>query len=172
MHKRVFFLLVFVSVAIFADDLPHGYRSIQLGMNLESVKSALKSDFLFGYRGERDVSLLPTENRVLIETTGSNWIDESWFQFYKNQLYIIIVNFNTEKLDHYSIFTRLVQKYGEPDVVSPEKIQWEDSTVIVSLEQPLSLKYIDKPVFNALRDAVTVEKATEERVREKLLEAL
>ena len=53
--------------------LPQGYRSIKLGMSVEETKKALKADSLFGYRGERDVSLLPGENRMLIETSSDGY---------------------------------------------------------------------------------------------------
>jgi len=69
--------------------LPAEYRSIRLGMGIDAVKEALKQDAVFGYRGERDVSLLPTENRSLIESAGSYFISRSWFQFYKDNLYTV-----------------------------------------------------------------------------------
>ena len=53
------------------SSLPGGYSKISLGMSVDEVKDALKSDSQFGYRGERDVSLLPGENRTLIETDTS-----------------------------------------------------------------------------------------------------
>ena len=65
------------------EALPKGYRSIVLGMDFEAVKDALKKDGLFGYRGERDVSLLPGENRVLIETSSTGYLARCWFQFYE-----------------------------------------------------------------------------------------
>ena len=69
--------------------LPAEYRSIRLGMGIDAVKEALKQDAVFGYRGERDVSLLPTENRSLIESAGSYFISRSWFQFYKDNLSLL-----------------------------------------------------------------------------------
>ena len=37
-------------------------------MTVDEVKAALKKNPQFGYRGDRDFSLLPGTNRVLIET--------------------------------------------------------------------------------------------------------
>ena len=81
--------------------LPTEYRSIRLGMDIDAVKEALKQDAVFGYRGERDVSLLPTENRSLIESAGSYFISRSWFQFYKDNLYTMIFKLNTDTVDYY-----------------------------------------------------------------------
>ena len=51
-------------------SVPNAYRTLSLGMDIDSVKNELLADPLYGYRGERDVSLLPGENRSLIETAG------------------------------------------------------------------------------------------------------
>lgn len=58
-------------------SLPSSYREISLGMAMDAVKEQLLADGLFGYRGERDVSLLPTMNRSLIETVGPSFIKRS-----------------------------------------------------------------------------------------------
>ncbi|MDR1748368.1 MAG: hypothetical protein LBR47_04845, partial [Spirochaetaceae bacterium] len=62
--------------------LPESWQGISLGMSVDEVKQALLSNSLFGYRGERDVSLLPGEERILIETAGFSFVSRSWFQFY------------------------------------------------------------------------------------------
>ena len=80
--------------------LPAEYRSVKLGMHIDAVKEALKADAVFRYRGERDVSLLPTENRSLIESAGSYFISRSWFQFYKDNLYTMIFKLNTDTVDY------------------------------------------------------------------------
>ncbi len=38
---------------------PRGFRSIELGMELEQVKELLIEDPLFDYRGDPDISFLP-----------------------------------------------------------------------------------------------------------------
>ena len=65
--KNLFFALSFFSVSIlFAQNIPNGYGGVNLGMTVEQTKKALKDNSDFGYRGDRDVSLLPGENRILI----------------------------------------------------------------------------------------------------------
>lgn len=152
--------------------LPQGYRSIKLGMSVEETKQALKADSLFGYRGERDVSLLPGENRKLIETSSDGYLERCWFQFYEDKLYTIILNFNPEKMDFYSIFNRLLAKYGEPENLSPEIVRWQDEQVLLSLERPISVKYIDRKTFDKLTDMSTVEQTVFENIRDGILEAL
>ncbi|MBQ6567976.1 MAG: hypothetical protein IJL80_13090, partial [Treponema sp.] len=50
---------------------PSSFGNVSIGMDIESVKKALLADRRFGYRGERDVSLLAGENNKLIETDAA-----------------------------------------------------------------------------------------------------
>ena len=49
-----------------AEELPHGYKNIMLGMSLEETKDNLVKDPDFGYHGDRDVSLIPGSSKTLI----------------------------------------------------------------------------------------------------------
>lgn len=164
----------FLAATIFA--LPSGYHDINLGMDVDSVKKALKDDIDFGYRGERDVSLSPGTDQVLIETdgvfAGFSFLSRCYFQFDDGKLSTITINMNRDKIDHYSIYKKLCEKYGEPDSVTPEKIQWQDDNVIFSLERPLSLKYIDKKVFEKKLKGSMIQKSTAEQARDEFLEKL
>ena len=100
MLKKFLLLLILSSFSFFtfSKDLPKGYKSIQLGMNLEETKEELLKDIDFGYHGDRDVSLLPNQNKVLIQTDseyghGSNFLTNCYFQFSDDYLYIITINF-------------------------------------------------------------------------------
>ena len=54
---------------------------------------------------------------------------------------------NTEVIDHYSIFTQFVQKYGQPSYLDPSVAVWETDDIRVAIERPLTVKYIDRVVF-------------------------
>lgn len=150
--------------------LPTEYRSIRLGMDIDAVKEALKQDAVFGYRGERDVSLLPTENRSLIESAGSYFISRSWFQFYKDNLYTMIFKLNTDTVDYYSIYSKFCEKYGEPASINPQRAVWEDEHTRIVIERPLIVKYIDLTVFNELISQSTTEKAAAETNRQNFID--
>ena len=150
--------------------LPAEYRSIKLGMGIDEVKETLKQDAVFGYRGDRDVSLLPTENRSLIESAGSYFISRSWFQFYKDNLYTMIFKLNTDTVDYYSVYSKFCEKYGEPDSINPQRAVWEDEHTRVVIERPLIVKYIDLTVFNELISQSTTEKAAAETNRQNFID--
>lgn len=190
MKRFLFSVLVWcLAVPFFAADpvaaragtvaLPDGIGGIALGMSLDEVKAALKKNYEFGYRGDRDVSFSPRSGReqMLIETDGRlasfSYFERCWFQFdEKNKLYIITVNLNQEKIDHYSIFKTLCEKYGKPDQLSPRKSQWSDENVLMSVERPLSLKYIDAKTFNERQEAANVQKTIGEQNRDAFLGGL
>lgn len=152
--------------------LPGGYGSVVLGMSVDAAKDALMADPAYGYRGDRDVSMLPGEDRILISTEGVLFFNECWFQFDDDRLYIITLNLNKEKVDYYSIFKSLCDKYGEPDSLSPKKSEWRDGSVIMSLERPLTLKYTDEGIFQELQEGSNVELTKEEETRQSFLESL
>jgi hypothetical protein len=154
--------------------LPRGYAGISLGMTQEEVSAALKNNIAFGYRGERDVSLLPATRQTIIETPGGagSFFARSWFQFYEDKLYIITINLNPAKADHYSTFTSLLGKYGEPVSITPDKSVWQNAEVIMSLEKPLTLKYVDAEVFARLAEDSAAQQTVEEQLYKDFLEGL
>ena len=152
--------------------LPNGYLNIRLGMTFESTKSALLLYPVFGFRGDRDVSILPGFDRLLIETVGDGYLDRCWFQFYENKLYTISININTKQMDYYSVFKTLCQKYGSPKSFSPDKAVWEDENVIMSLEKPLCIKYSDVKILNEIENRSFIEESTAEKLRQDFLDSL
>lgn len=154
------------------QELPRGFGDVVLGLSVDDAKNALLAEPLFGYRGDRDVSLLPGENRTLISTAGRFFFGDCWFQFDNDFLYIITINLNREQIDYFSIFSTLSQKYGDPDSITPQKAEWKNDSVIMSLEKPLTLKYTDRTVFDALQDSSNVQLSAEEYSRNSFLERL
>lgn len=152
-----------------SGGIPGTYRSVSLGMSLEEAKKALLADHIFGYRGDRDVSLLPTMNRTLIETVGDSFIRRAWFQFHEEALYIMTFNMDPGLVDYYSIYKSLVGKYGEPSALDPRKAMWEDGKVTLSLERPLTVKYMDAEVFASLLGETGADKAAYDLLRENFV---
>jgi hypothetical protein len=129
---------------------PRQYRELSLGMGLEDLKGALQKDRLFNYRGDRDVSFLPVKEETLVETTGLSFVRRAFFQLKERRVFIMAFTMDTRFIDHYSVFTAMVKKYGEPQSLSPAESVWESEETRVSIERPLTVKYIDKTVFNGI----------------------
>ncbi|MBQ6567039.1 MAG: hypothetical protein IJL80_08270, partial [Treponema sp.] len=95
-----------------------------------------------------------------------------WFQFVDDKLYVMSINLNQEKLDHYSVFSSLCEKYGAPTTLNPEKAEWVSDSMIVDLERPLCLKYTDKAVFDRIQAESGVEETVAEQNREQFLQGI
>ena len=133
-------------------NLPSGFRSIHLGMGVDDIKNKLTADPYFNYRGDPDVSLLPEPEQILIRCSGNSYIKYGYFQFYKGKLFSIILELNMNKIDYYSVYTTLSGKYGNPDSLSPKEAVWKSEKVRLSLEKPLTVKYIDEKTFKSLKE--------------------
>jgi len=128
--------------------LPRQFREISLGMGLDNLKDALLKDKLFNFRGDRDVSFLPAREESLVETTGSSFVRQAFFQLRDGTLFIMSFSLDTGMMDHYSMFTNLVEKYGQPSFLDPKEAVWETEDTRITLERPLTIKYIDKKALN------------------------
>jgi hypothetical protein len=151
-------------------DLPRTFRELSLGMSLDDLKAGLKKDELFNFRGDRDVSFLPAREQSLVETTGRSFIRRAFFQLRDGEVFIMAFSLNTTLVDHYSIFTNLVTKYGEPSFLDPKKAVWETENTLVSLERPLTVKYIDKLTFNDIIDEASLIEGQEVKNRREFID--
>lgn len=149
--------------------LPQSFRGLTLGMSLDELKDALLRDALFRFRGDRDVSFLPVQEQTLIETAGLSFIRRAFFQLEDAKLFIMSFTLNPELIDHYSVFTTFVEKYGEPNSLDPRQAVWENNLTRISLERPLTVKYIDKLVFDALIAQSNTREASELELRRDFL---
>ena len=144
-----------------SDPLPRSFRELALGMNLEALKEALAADGLFTFRGDPDISFLPAKEENLVETTGLSFIRRAFFQLREGKVFIMAFSLDTKMVDHYSVFTSLIKKYGEPVKLNPRESVWENEETRVSLERPLTVKYIDMTVFRAIMGEARAEEAAE-----------
>lgn len=153
-----------------AADLPGGFRSITFGLDIDTVKSWLDDDPYFDYRGEPDVSIVDTENRSIIECEGNSFIERGVFQFSANRLFIITLVLDRSKIDYFTMYSNLKDKYGDPYYLDPTQVVWEDDAVRLSIEKPLTVKYLYKPIFESIQQDKGGKKNVEEHTKEKFLE--
>ena len=139
-------------------------------MELDQVKKALSADPLFGYRGEPDVSMLPQTRQYLIECAGSSYVRRAYFQFADRRLLTMILVLDPERLDYFSLYSALSAKYGQPGSLSPQEAVWESDAVRLSLERPLTVKYLDAKTFASLTAASTAPTDLDRLSREKFIE--
>ena len=130
------------------NGLPRQFREIALGMSLDDLSDALQRDAMFNFRGDRDVSFIPIREESLVETTGSSFVRRAFFQLRDGELFIMSFTLNTDLMDHHSMFTHLVGRHGQPAYLNPREAVWDDGNTRISLERPLTVRYIDRAVFD------------------------
>jgi len=171
-----FLLIFFLSPVVHGQaepgdsSLPRQFRNISLGMNIDDLKASLLEDNYFNFRGDRDVSLLPQREQSLVETTGSSFIRRAFFQLRDSQVFIMSFALNTQVIDHYSVFTQFVEKYGQPTSLDPRAAIWETEDTRIAIERPLTVKYIDKIVFGEIMDESGVIESNRVKQRQDFLD--
>ena len=138
-------------------------------MTISEVESVLKNDPYFDYTGPPDISMLATPDENLIETTGYSFISRAFFQFYQKKLYTMILMLNPQEISYYTMYTTLSEKYGPSSSLSPDEVVWESPKYRLSLERPLSVKYIDMSVFNHLKEAGKMQQSQRSISRDQFL---
>jgi len=151
------------------EPLPRQFRGLSLGLSLEDLQTALVRDDLFHFRGARDVSFLPIREQTIVETTGSSFIRRAHFQLTNEVVYIMSFTLDTRLIDHFSVFTAFVRRYGEPVSLSPGEAVWESEETRVSIERPLTIKYIDRTVFDRLIEESRELENRQQMLREEFL---
>ncbi len=152
------------------QDLPRGFAGIDLGTSSEQVKEDLLQNPYFLYRGDPDVSLIPRERTPFIDSAGAGFVRRGMFQFHDDGLYTIILNLNENIIDFYTMYTTMTERYGEPLRLDPSHVVWEDAFTRISLERPLTVKYLDIESFESLRQAGQIEQSLRTLSRESFLE--
>jgi hypothetical protein len=155
-----------------AKTTARSFRGVELGMDRDAVIVALKKDSIFAYRGPEDLSLLPSPNQSLIEVAGLSFVRRGYFQFFEGKLWVMILELDPDKVDHYSIYTSLTAKYGEPVLIDPKEARWEDKGTRMALERPLTLRYMDMTVYGKLREGESAKASTQELDRQGFLGGL
>ena len=170
--KVVFILLIssLVSAQESGMDVPDRFGNIILGMSMENIKKELSADGNFNFRGDPDISILRRPDQSLIECRGYDFIERAFFQFKEDRLYSITILLNQEMLDHYSLYTTLSGKYGDPDRLDPERSVWESETNILALERPLQIKYMDRKIIEGITTNGKISASLSELSREQFLE--
>jgi hypothetical protein len=114
---------------------------------------------------------LPLKTQTVVDCEGLYYVNRGLFQFFDENLYIITLYFNPGRMDYYSLFTALSERYGRPAVLDPSAAVWQNGETRLALEKPLTLKYIDRETFEGLKAAGETQRSIEEQSRRKFLDS-
>jgi hypothetical protein len=172
----VFFAVAFIA-APFAQNarevpIQNGFGDLRLGMTIEAAKAALGVDPNFAYRGEPDLSLLPASGLPIIQSAGVAFVERVILQFTDNKLYVLSLMLNQNRLDYFGVFSEFNERYGEPDRLDPGLAVWQSETVVLSVERPLTVKYVDAKLFAGIVESGVLEESLQNMTRDRFMEQL
>jgi len=155
-----------------SKPLSKGFDELKLGMDYQAVSEVLKKSTSFRYRGDPDVSLSPDGKEKIIETKGGFYVRRAVFQFLNDKLFAITLDLEPAQFDWYMLYTTLTASYGEPQGFEPRQALWDDGTVRLQLEKPLTVKYLAVEIMNSKLNQAGVQKALQEDTRDAFLKKL
>lgn len=147
-----------------------GFDQIHLGMTLAQVKQELSHSGYFQWSGGPQVTLLAKPNNSLIDVPGISYFRRGVFQFHQGILFVASYDLNPQEFDYYGLYTALVKKYGQPGELDPSMAAWSDGKTRLSLERPLTIKYVDLTIEAKIKQNSQAGKDYQQISREKFLE--
>ena len=151
-------------------EVPRGFAGIELGMTRESIEELLADSRYFIFSGQPDVSFEPARFQQLFEAEGAGFVDRGIFQFVDGQLYSLTLLVSQRRMDHYSLYTSFVEQYGQPVRLNPSESVWERGGYRLSLERPLTVRYLDLEQFNEIQSNTGIEESLEQISRDTFLD--
>lgn len=128
--------------------LPRGYGNYKFGMKRGTVVAEIGRDPALVARDADFIEGFELEDWTVLAATGRTPLDNAWFVFDKNEeLYCVVLFFDTERISYQELQKGLQQKYGRSTMLGLDTTVWQDGQVRLQLEQSLHLKYIDLARF-------------------------
>ena len=151
-------------------SLPRGFHGVEIGLDLSELKAALSAHPYLSFRGDPDVSLLAREEELLVQSEGLGFVLRGICQLYNQRVYLVSFQLDSQRIDYFTMYSTLTAKYGDPDLLSPDEAVWENAELRLSLERPLTIKYLDREVFAQIIESSKREESLMEMEREVFLE--
>ncbi len=124
--------------------LPETYLGLQLGLTEAEIDQLLLTNDYFFYTGEPQVSFRAPDQEYVFDVVGRGYVDRALFQFKDMVLVSMDFYFNQTEIDYYSLHTTFSTKYGDPDIVHPQYMIWENENVRIRIGKEIRIQYIQK----------------------------
>ncbi len=158
--------------------LANGFFNVELGFTFDEVVAILQNDPLLVVLEEPEIFVVPESDQKVIradgvkdDATGYRFIQEAFFRFNDDdRLVVLSMSLNTNIIDYFSLFEVHDKKYGNANVITPNKAQWNNENTMLIIERPLTVKYIMNSFIRPQQDQYnTIEQQAREQYREDFL---
>lgn len=153
-------------------SLPTGFRKFHFGLSRRQTEDFLKDNSFFRQFRPPELTFLNNPRRDLLTIYGKGFVKKGNFLFYKDRLFSIEILLNSDRMDYFRLFDTLFRKYGKPQTMNPKTAVWKSKETRLSLEFPLTLKYIDRKVFQEITRNDDQKKTATEESRKAFLKEL
>lgn len=167
-NKIFFFLFIQSSLFSLESKLNNGYKDIKLGMKMEEVKKIINTMTDFSPLKEEVLVVRTEPDTQIITTEGLGFIEMAYFHFHDDVLFQILLKLSEKKIGYYTLLKSLIEKYGPPLSLTPNKAYWTDDVTKIVIEKPCTIKYQYLPIWNNLTKKEEKEIITK-TIREEFL---
>ena len=166
--KSIFFIFVclFLSIPVFAQEV--GFMGINIGMTRDDVLGYADGREIIEVPKNRDVEFFPVEEREILTLSIKPEVPHMYLQFYSDKLYAITIIFNEKYIDYLTLSSRLEEKYGSYNELTPRSRKWLIDEVEIRVEKPAVVKYIALKEFLEVTN-FTTQNALEGNEKKQIL---
>lgn len=154
------------------EPLQNGYKSYILGMGQDEIEEELSNSSEFNIIREEILSVRMEPDTDIISTEGYGFVTRAYFHFNNEKLFQIYLIIDEQKVGYYPILKTYINKYGNPSSFSPDRAVWENNEVMVILEKPCTLKYVDKKVWDSLLSKDHTTDTVFDKIRRDFIDSL
>ncbi len=150
--KSIFFIFIclFLSIPLFAQEV--GFMGINIGMTRDDVLSYADGREIIDVPKNRDVEFFPVEERKILALSIKPEVPHIYLQFYNETLYAITIVFDEKYIDYMTLTSKLEDKYGPYNELTPSSRKWYIDEVEIKVEKPAVVKYIALEEFLEVTD--------------------
>lgn len=152
------------------DPLPRGVEAFRLGADVDELEAHLAESSLVAWRGADDVSLSQVPDQPRYDVAGRGFVERAVFAFADGRVTTIELHVDARRVAFVDLYNHLVESYGLPRDLDPERAYWDDGETRLELARPLVVRYVDRAASDARAAARRASSTAEEIRREAFID--
>lgn len=178
--KRLILLVIFLTSFYGAASglkKDFDFMGFKLWMSQSEITNTIELNTNLQFDDCRYLGKINDVTPLIMKASFFPYINEIYFQFYSNQCYSIVIQFNPAYFDYITLTGTLQDNYGEPVIDTSQNVDWNDwqtdsvyfnKDVKLRLEYPSTVKLYDNAIMIKANtyESNEVFKATNESIVE------
>ncbi len=156
------------------------FRGLKLGMTKDEVFNTLSSQWDVKIDQTRYLGKINDEYPYTLKAYIYPFVRHIYVEFYKNQAYVISLQYNVRYFDFFQLTQKLEDKYGTPSHKTSKVVRWESDkhNIKLNLEYPTTVKVYDQDLLMKMHfelsnnTTIWTNKTIRQQQKEALLDEL